>query len=52
MLYSKPIDTLVEGLTLSLDQYLKIDNEKEAMNNVPYDSVVRSLNACHVMYTT
>ena len=35
MHYSKPIDTPVEnGLTLSIDQYPKIDKGKDAMGNV------------------
>jgi len=44
MHYSKPVDTPVEkGLTLSLDQCPKIDQEKEKMKDVPYASVVGSL---------
>ena len=43
MHYSKPVNTPVEnGLTLSLDQCLKTDDEKEAMSNVPYTSAVGS----------
>jgi len=44
MHHSKPVDTLVEkGLTLSLDQCPKTDQEKEKMKDVPYASAVRSL---------
>jgi len=44
MHYSKLVDTLVEkDLTLSLEQCLKTDKEKERMNNVPSASVVGSL---------
>ena len=44
MHYSKLVDTPVEkGLTLKLDQFPKIDKEKEAMSNVPYASAVGSL---------
>ena len=44
MHYSKSLDTPVEkGLTLSLDQCPKIDNEKETMNNIPYTSAVGNL---------
>jgi len=41
---SKPVDTPVEkGLTLSLDQCPKTDQEKEKMKDVPYASAVGSL---------
>jgi len=44
MHYSKPMDTLVKkGLTLSLDQYPKLDKEKERMSNIPYARAVGSL---------
>jgi len=44
MHHSKPIDTPVEkGLSLSLDQCPKVDQEKEKMKDVPYASVVGSL---------
>ena len=44
MHYSKPVDTPVEkGLTLSLDQCPKTDQEKEKMKYVPYANVVGSL---------
>jgi len=53
MHYSKQVDTPVEkGLTLNLDQCPKIDNEKEAMNNVPYASAMGSLKYRSIMYTT
>jgi len=43
MHYSKPVDTLIKkGLTLSLNQCPKIDNEKEAMNIVPYASFIEA----------
>ena len=39
MHHSKPVDTLVEkGLTLSLDQCPKTDQEKEKMKDVSYAS--------------
>jgi len=44
MHYSKPVDTPVErGLTLSLDQCPKIDQEKQKMKDVPYANAVTSL---------
>jgi len=44
MHYSKSIDTPVEkSLTMSLNQCPKIDDEKEAMNNVPYATFMGSL---------
>ena len=44
MHHSKPVHTLVEkGLTLSLDQCPKTDQEKEKMKNAPYASVVGRL---------
>ena len=44
MNHSKPVDTPVEkGLTLSLDQCPKTDQEKETMKNVPYASAIGSL---------
>jgi len=44
MHYSKPVDTPVENsLTISLNQWPKIDKEKAMMNNVPYTNVVGSL---------
>jgi len=44
MHYSKPVDTPVEkGITLSLDQCLKTDKEKERMSSIPYASAVGSL---------
>ena len=44
MHHSKPVDTPVEkGLTLSLDQYTKTDQEKEKMKDVPYANAVGSL---------
>jgi len=44
MHYSKPVDNPVEkGLTLSIDQCLKTNKEKERMSFVPYVSTVGSL---------
>ena len=44
MHYSKPVDTPVEkDLTLNLDQYPRIDQEKEKMRNVLYACAVGSL---------
>jgi len=44
MHYSKPVNTSVEkGLTLSLNQCPKTDQEKEKMKDVPYANVVGSL---------
>jgi len=44
MHHSKPVDTPVEnGLTLSLDQCPKTDQEKEKMKDVPYANAVGSL---------
>jgi len=44
MHYSKPIDTPVEkGLTLSLDQSPKIDQEKEKIKHIPYASALGAL---------
>jgi len=44
MHYSKPVDTPDEkGLTLSIDQCLKTDKEKERMSNVLYASSIGSL---------
>jgi len=44
MHHSKPVDTLVEkGLTLSLDQCPKTDQEKEKIKDFSYASVVGSL---------
>jgi len=43
MHYPKPVDTPVEkGLTLSLDQWPKIDQGKEKIKDVSYASAVRS----------
>jgi len=44
MHYSKPVDTPVEkGLTLSLDQCPKTEQEKEKMKDVPHASAIGSL---------
>ena len=44
MHYSKPVDTPVKrGLSLSLEQCLTTDDEKQKMSNVPYASAVGSL---------
>jgi hypothetical protein len=44
MHYSKPVDTPVDkGLTLSLEQCPKTDDEKQKMSSVPYASAVGSL---------
>jgi len=37
------ITPVEKGLTLSIDQCLKIDKEKERMSNVPYASAIASL---------
>ena len=48
MHYSKPVDTPVKkGLTLSLDQCPKTNQEKEKMKDVPYTNTAWSL-----MYAT
>jgi len=44
MHYSKPVDTPIDkGLTLSLDQFPKTDQEKEKMKDVPHASAIGSL---------
>jgi len=51
MPHSKPVDTPVEkGLTLSLDQCPKTDQDKEKMKHVPYASAIGSL--MHAMLCT
>ena len=51
MHHSKPVDTPVEkGLTLSLNQCSKTDQEKEKMKDVSYAKYCRKSNVCHVMY--
>jgi len=51
MHYTKPVETPVDkGLTFSLDQCPKTDNEKEVMSNVPYATAIGSL--MYVMFCT
>jgi len=51
MHHSKPVDTPVEkGLTLSLSQYPKTNQEKEN-EGCSICQCYRKSNVCHVMYT-